>query len=639
MNRPSRNEIEQSLSDSIRETPIRVERSSLDLPTKDSHRQSRVIGGNLDGVSRQVPKRNYTGWIIAACLVLFSGLIFVIPEFTNKTPKITQNKPTTPASDLYNQNIEKSAENTSNGNSENSFTLPDDRNRAADYRQTELLQKKLLELKIKAEASIVKGDFTKPINDNALIYYQEMLALDSNNIAATDGINYMLNRLLTVGNEMLIANDVTTAKKALESLATIDIESIEYFDLTEAISAYEVKQKQQVINQKITALFKQADQATNKNNLVKPDKRNATFFYQEILKLDQKNSKARQGLETIRQNYADLAEQQINDRQWDKAEAAIENLKLASEDSVLTTFLNKRLDEAKSKPELTSEENIAENNSNSDQNETTVFAPFPNNSEVISNQNNINPESQTSPIQSDRNNSPAPTTDLSVSTNDTTIAQRERDALRAVAPVSDALNPAPPAQNNSQNIPAQDNPNSTAVANPPNVRAAADTNQDQNQLTNGLQAYYNGEYITAFSNLAPLADKNITRAQIRIGYMYQFGRGVAQDQALGSQYLRTALPDLIKRAQQSQSWAQSDLGSLYEDGIIVTQSYDEALNWYRKAAAQNYAGAQTNLGNMYFFGKGVEQSQDEAIKWYRLAAIGGDAIAKQNLIQLEAVSF
>ena len=289
MNRPSRNEIEQSLSDSIRKTPIRVERSSLDLPTKDSHRQSRVIGGNLDGVSRQVPKRNYAGWIIAACLVLFSGLIFVIPEFTNKIPKITQNQSTTPANDLYNQNIEKIAEETPNGNGENSFTLSDDRNRAADYRQTELLQKKLLELKTKAEASIVKGDFTSPINDNALIYYQEMLALDSNNIAATDGINYMLNRLLTVGNEMLIANDVTTAKKAQESLATIDIESVEYFDLTEAISAYEVKQKQQVINQKITVLFKQADQAAKKNNLVKPNKRNATFFYQEILKLDQKN--------------------------------------------------------------------------------------------------------------------------------------------------------------------------------------------------------------------------------------------------------------------------------------------------------------------------------------------------------------
>ena len=96
---------------------------------------------------------------------------------------------------------------------------------------------------------------------------------------------------------------------------------------------------------------------------------------------------------------------------------------------------------------------------------------------------------------------------------------------------------------------------------------------------------------------------------------------------------------MINRAQKNQSWAQSDLGSLYEDGIIVTRSYSEALNWYRKAAAQNYAGAQTNLGNMYFFGKGVEQNQEEAIKWYRLAALGGDAIAKQNLIQLDAVNF
>ena len=638
MNRPSRNEIETSLSDAKHETPVRVDRSSLDLPTKDSHRHSRVIGGNLDGVSRHVPKRNYTGWIIAACLVLFSGLLFVIPEFTNKSPKIAQNKPTAPANDLYDQNIEKTANDEPTDSDENSFTIPDDRNRVADYRQTELLQQKLLALKTKAEAAIAKGDYTNPTKDNALIYYQEMLALDGNNIAATDGINYMLNRLLTVGNEMLIADDMTTAKRAQQSLAEIDIDSVEYLDLSEAISAYEVEQKQKVLNQKIAALFEQADQAVSKNNLIKPNKQNAVFYYQEILKLDSKNNKARQGIETIRQSYADLAEQQINESQWDEAKTTIKNLRLASEDSVLATFLSKRLEEAKSRPEPepTAEENIAENTSTPVQDETTVFAPFPtnSNSDSAQAQNNTDSEPQISASESN-NSSQAPIKDLSISANDTTIAQRERESFRAVAPVTDALNPT---QNNEQNIANQNNPN-TATTNSPNVPAAANTNQNQQQLNTGLQAYYSGEYITAFSNLAPLAEKNNTRAQIRVGYMYQFGRGVAQDQTLGSQYLRTALPDLIKRAQQSQSWAQSDLGSLYEDGIIVTQSYDEALNWYRKAAAQNYAGAQTNLGNMYFFGKGVQQSQDEAIKWYRLAALGGDAIAKQNLIQLNAVSF
>ena len=616
MNRPSRNEIETSLSDSKLETPVRVDRSSLDLPTKDSHRHSRVIGGNLDGVSRHVSKRSYIGWIVAACLVLFSGLIFIIPEFTNKTPKISQNKPTAPANDLYKQNIEEIAKDESTIRNENSFTVPDDRNRATDYRQTELLQQKLLDLKTKADTAIAKGDYTNPIKDNALNYFQEMLALDSNNIAATDGINYMLNRLLTVGNEKLSANDVAAAKKTQQSLAEIDIDSIEYLDLSEAIITYEAKQQQKVLNQKIVTLFKQANQAVSKNNLIKPSKKNAIFYYQEILKLDSKNNEARQGIETIRQSYADLAEQQINQSQWNEAETTIKNLRLASEDSVLATFLSKRLKEAKSRPEPTTEKNVAEK----------LNTPT---------QNNTDSDPQISASESNRNNSPAPIKDLSISTNDTTIAQRERESYRTIAPVTDALNPT---QNNEQNIPNQNNLN-TATTNSSNATAAANTNQDQQQLNTGLQAYYSGEYITAFSNLAPLAEKNNTRAQIRVGYMYQFGRGVAQDQTVGSQYLRTALPDLIKRAQQSQSWAQSDLGSLYEDGIIVSQSYDEALNWYRKAAAQNYAGAQTNLGNMYFFGKGVQQSQDEAIKWYRLAAIGGDAIAKQNLIQLNAVSF
>jgi len=622
MNRPSRNEIEKSLSSAKREEPIQVERSTVDLPTKDSQRQSRIIGGNLEGVSRHIPKKNYTGWIVAACLILFSGLIFIIPEFFNQAPKISQNKEGEITNDLYSQNIENNEGTPSTSNSENAFTVPDDRNRATEYRQTEILQQQLIDLKTKAGAAIAKGNYTKPPNDNALTYYQEMLTLDENNIAATDGINYMLNRLLTVGNQMLNNDDLDTAKEAQQSIAEIDIDSVEYFELNEAIVEYEAEQQKKALDAKISTLFKQAEQAVKKNNVISPKDQNAVFYYREVFKLDATNAKAREGLETIRQNYADLAEKQINDRDWNKAKTTINNLKQASEDSVLVTFLTKRLNKAQSTPETPNRENIVENTETSTQSETTVFPTLP---------ANPRPESEPTIPQPNGNNSPAPITERSITPNDTTLAQREREPIRSVAPVENALNPTPNNQPNSTTSVATNSQSTT--------NAVANTNRDQQQLSTGLQAYYSGEYITAFSNLAPLADNSNTRAQIRIGYMYQFGRGVAQDQALGAQYLRNALPDLINRAQKNQSWAQSDLGSLYEDGIIVTRSYSEALNWYRKAAAQNYAGAQTNLGNMYFFGKGVEQNQEEAIKWYRLAALGGDAIAKQNLIQLDAVNF
>jgi len=55
------------------------------------------------------------------------------------------------------------------------------------------------------------------------------------------------------------------------------------------------------------------------------------------------------------------------------------------------------------------------------------------------------------------------------------------------------------------------------------------------------------------------------------------------------------------------AWAQTLLGSLYDDGQGVAQDYQEAVKWYRLAAMQGNALAQSNLGMMYSNGQGVAQ--------------------------------
>ena len=47
-----------------------------------------------------------------------------------------------------------------------------------------------------------------------------------------------------------------------------------------------------------------------------------------------------------------------------------------------------------------------------------------------------------------------------------------------------------------------------------------------------------------------------------------------------------------------------------------------------------YADAQYELGTCYEFGKGVEQSYEQAIRWYRKAAEQGHANAKAVLDRL-----
>ncbi len=170
-------------------------------------------------------------------------------------------------------------------------------------------------------------------------------------------------------------------------------------------------------------------------------------------------------------------------------------------------------------------------------------------------------------------------------------------------------------------------------------RELAQRIQQQRQrakLESGIKAYYRGAYDEAFRILNPLADTGYPRAQFRLGVMYNLGRGVTRNSELAQQLIRKALPAIQSAATSGEAWAQADLGSLYEDGLVVAKNDVEAVRWYRLAAQQGYAGAQTNLGVMYANGTGVEQDIDEAIRWLQRAAAQGDKIAAENLATLGA---
>ncbi len=136
------------------------------------------------------------------------------------------------------------------------------------------------------------------------------------------------------------------------------------------------------------------------------------------------------------------------------------------------------------------------------------------------------------------------------------------------------------------------------------------------------KAYDEGYYNRAFELYMKISDDKWV--QNRIGWMYQFGRGVSQDYAEAVRWYR-------KSAEQGNATAQCNLGYMYEKGQGVSQDYAEAVRWYRKSAEQGNSQGQNNLGWMYQFGRGVSKDYAEAVRWYRKAAEQGDAKAQCNL--------
>ena len=120
-------------------------------------------------------------------------------------------------------------------------------------------------------------------------------------------------------------------------------------------------------------------------------------------------------------------------------------------------------------------------------------------------------------------------------------------------------------------------------------------------LDDGIAAYQNGDYGTALRLYRPLAEQGDARAQVRLGFMYEMGRGVPQDYWQAGKWYRLA-------AEQGDAVAQNNLGSMYTDGQGVNQDYHEAVKWYRLGAEQGYALAQASLGTMYSIGRGARKT-------------------------------
>lgn len=109
-------------------------------------------------------------------------------------------------------------------------------------------------------------------------------------------------------------------------------------------------------------------------------------------------------------------------------------------------------------------------------------------------------------------------------------------------------------------------------------------------------------------------------------------QGTGQEPPQASPLSEPAAPDnqaapsnvasIRKAAQEGNANAQYDLGFVYDKGQGVPQDDAQAVFWYRKAAEQGDAFAQNNLASLYEQGRGVPQDYAQAYFWLALAASG-----------------
>jgi len=92
-------------------------------------------------------------------------------------------------------------------------------------------------------------------------------------------------------------------------------------------------------------------------------------------------------------------------------------------------------------------------------------------------------------------------------------------------------------------------------------------------------AYRTGNYPQAIKRVGPAAERGNARAQAFLGFMYQYGRGVAQNYALAAYWYR-------RSAEQGNPTAQHLLGLMFDKGLGVPTNHVAAHVWLSLAASR-----------------------------------------------------
>lgn len=579
-NPPSRSEIESALSGRTRNVqPKPRKETATDFEFGEQPRRRQVIGGDLAGVNQRKKfglfsrHRSVTlvNWGAGAVILLILAAFFW-PQKKDSVTEVAKQIDENQVVALEDQAIIQAVNGTSN------FARQTDIVRAEEYRAQDEIDTKIDALLNVANEHIRARQFTRPEKSNAVLVYKRVLELNPNNADATEGLDKIRQHFLYNGVNALNAEKPALAASNLQRLAFVDPNSSEYDELTFSIDQYKV-------DQEVKNLLEKATQAFTQNNLILPARQSALAFYQQALALREDNQAAKDGIKNIADNFINQANGSVLSGEFEAASAQLATVGLIDPDHKSIPLIEAMI--ARAKP--LAEQARLNQEAAERENQATLFEQL--NDQVTEQPANQSNQQAPEIAASEANSGETPiATDLDSPSSDTV-----------------SLNKTPARQANEQEL------------------------FDQQYLKQGLDAYYSGAYETAVALLQPLADKGVARAQMRLAYMHFLGRGFQRNRTKADEIVRSALPAIRRFANEGRGWAQSDLGSLYEDGLVLPRDYGEAVYWYRTAAEKGYPGAQTNLGIMYARGRGVSSSRRTAIEWFQRAAKQGDTVARRNL--------
>lgn len=148
-------------------------------------------------------------------------------------------------------------------------------------------------------------------------------------------------------------------------------------------------------------------------------------------------------------------------------------------------------------------------------------------------------------------------------------------------------------------------------------------NRDAKLYNQGVRAFEAGDYNSALKIFKPLADQGDAQSQSSIGWLYDYGLGVPEDN-------QKAVSWYMKAAEQDDMLARYNLAVIYLNGEgAVQKDHKKAAYFFRLSAQQGHLPAQYNLGIAYYFGLGVKKNGTKSKYWINKVRNSTDPISAQ----------
>jgi len=141
--------------------------------------------------------------------------------------------------------------------------------------------------------------------------------------------------------------------------------------------------------------------------------------------------------------------------------------------------------------------------------------------------------------------------------------------------------------------------------------------ESEEAFQRGLVAKIQGDFTALLREMAPLAEKGYSRAQVLMGLIHERGMGVEQDYLKALEWYEKAIVNGAKNA-------PAHIGRMYELGFGVKQDYAKAAEYYRRSINMGGSLGYARMGFLHETGKGVQFDRVKAVSYYEEAMARGD---------------